>query len=317
MSARLFDAKQVRRAFSRSAASYDAAAQLQHAVEARLLESLDYLDDPALKREAPRRVLDLGCGTGRASVAMQKRWPKAEVVSLDLALPMLRQARTASRRSPAGWLSPLLTAEWLSNPFARAPQQVCADARALPLADGSVDILFSNLCLQWIEDLDGLFAGFRRVLKPHGLLLVSTFGPETLWELRAAFAEADEAPHVSPFIDIAGFGDALVRAGFHQPVLDREEETTHYPDLQSLMRELRAIGATNALASRRHTLTGRARFAAAARAYDAHRDTRGLPATWETISAMAWAPEAGTPLREGDVEVAAIPLSRIPIRRRG
>lgn len=301
MSAPMFDARQVRRAFSRSAASYDAAAQLQHAVEARLLESLDYLDDPALKREAPQRVLDLGCGTGRASRAMQKRWPKAQIVSLDLASPMLEQARTASRRL---------------NPFVRVPQQVCADARALPLADASVDVLFSNLCLQWVEDLDALFAGFRRVLKPHGLLLVSTFGPETLWEMRDAFAQADDAPHVSPFADIAGFGDALVRAGFHQPVLDREEETTRYPDLPALMRELRAIGATNALASRRHTLTGRARFAAAADAYETHRDAHGLPATWEIITAMAWAPEAGTPLREGDVDVASIPLSRIPIRRR-
>ncbi len=307
MSAPLFDAKQVRRAFSRSAASYDAAAQLQHAVEARLLESLDYLDDPALQREPPHRVLDLGCGTGRASIAMQKRWPKAQIVSLDLALPMLRQARGTSARSMG----------WLSNPFARKPAQVCADARALPLAEASVDVLFSNLCVQWVEDLDALFAGFRRVLKPNGLLLVSTFGPETLWELRDAFAHADAAPHVSPFADIAGFGDALVRAGFRQPVLDREEETTHYPDLPALMRELRAIGATNALASRRHTLTGRSRFATAASAYETHRDAQGLPATWETITAMAWAPEAGTPLREGDVDVASIPLSRIPIRRRG
>ena len=307
----LFDKKQVRRAFSRSAASYDAAAQLQHAVEARLLESLDYLDDPALKREPPQRVLDLGCGTGRASIAMQARWPKAQIVSLDLALPMLQQARAASKSAPRS------AAKWLSNPFARVPAQVCADARALPLAESSVDVLFSNLCLQWVEDLDGLFAGFRRVLKPNGLLLVSTFGPETLWEMRDAFAHADAAPHVSPFADIAGFGDALVRAGFRQPVLDREEETTHYPDLPALMRELRAIGATNALASRRQTLTGRARFASAASAYEAHRDARGLPATWETITAMAWAPEAGTPLREGDVDVASIPVSRIPIRRRG
>lgn len=307
MSAPLFDARQVRRAFSRSAASYDAAARLQHAVEARLLESLDYLDDPVLKREAPQRVLDLGCGTGRASIAMQKRWPKAELVSLDLAWPMLRQAREAAKRS----------AGWLSNPFARRPAQVCADARALPLAEASVDVLFSNLCLQWVEDLDALFAGFRRVLKPHGLLLVSTFGPETLWELREAFAHADDAPHVSPFADIAGFGDALVRAGFHQPVLDREEETTHYQDLPALMREQRAIGATNALASRRHTLTGRARFAAAADAYEAHRGAHGLPATWEIITAMAWAPEAGTPIREGGIDVTAVPLSRIPIRRRG
>ena len=306
MSAPLFDAKQVRRAFSRASTSYDAAAQLQHAVEARLLESLDYLDDPALKREVPQRVLDLGCGTGRASLAMQKRWPKAQIVSLDLALPMLQQARNAARQRVG----------WLSNPFAQKPAQVSADARALPLTDASIDVLFSNLCLQWVEDLDGLFAGFRRVLKPHGLLLVSTFGPETLWELREAFAHADAAPHVSPFADIAGFGDALVRAGFQQPVLDREDERTYYPDLPALMREQRAIGATNALATRRHTLTGRARFAAAANAYEVHREARGLPASWEIISAMAWAPEAGTPLREGDVEVASIPLSRIPIRRR-
>lgn len=308
MSGPVFDARHVRRAFSRSAGSYDAAAQLQHVVEARLLESLDYLDDPALQRAPPQRVLDLGCGTGRASVAMQKRWPKAQLLSFDVALPMLQQARLASKRSGG----------WLSNPFARVPQAVCADARALPLAEGSVDVLFSNLCLQWVEDLDAVFAGFRRVLKPNGLLLISSFGPETLWELREAFAQADSAPHVSPFADIAAFGDALVRAGFRQPVLDRELDTTRYEDLPALMRELRAIGATNALASRRHTLTGRARFTAAARVYDTMRGADGLlPASWETISAMAWAPEAGAPLREGDVDVASIPLSRIPIRRRG
>ncbi len=251
-------------------------------------------------------MLDLGSGTGRASRAMQARWPKAEVVSLDLALPMLREGRAAAR--PGGWLA---------NPFARRPLPVCADARALPLADASVDVLFSNLCLQWVEDLDAVLAGFRRVLKPHGLLLFSTFGPATLWELRGAFAQADDVPHVSPFADIAGVGDALVRAGFHQPVLDREDERTHYPDLPTLMRELRAIGATNALASRRHTLTGRTRFRVAAEAYEAHREARGLPASWEILSAMAWAPEAGTPIREGGVDVTAVPLSRIPIRRRG
>lgn len=306
MSHKLFDTRQVRRAFSRAAAGYDAAAQLQRAAEARLLESLDYLDDPGLQRAPPGRVLDLGSGTGRASLAMQKRWPKAQVVSLDLAMPMLRQARMASKRGG-----------WLSNPFARAPQPVCGDARALPLADGAIDVLFSNLCLQWVEDLDGVFAEFRRVLRPDGLLLVSTFGPETLWELRDAFAQADDAPHVSPFVDIAGFGDALVRAGFHQPVLDREEERSHEPDLPALMRGLRAIGATNALSARRASLTGRGRFSAAAQAYEVHRNAHGLPATWEIISAMAWAPAAGTPIRHAGVDVAAVPLARIPIRRRG
>ena len=298
----LYDTRQVRRAFSRAANGYDAAAQLQHAVEARLLEMIDYRDDPALKRKPPNVVVDLGCGPGRAAAAMQKRWPKARVLALDLALPMLRETRASSKRG--------------INPFARRPQPVCADARALPLAENSVDVLFSNLCLQWVEDLDAVFAGFRRVLKPQGMLLLSTFGPDTLWELREAFAQADSAPHVSPFADIAGVGDALMRAGFHQPVLEREVETTAYPDLAALMRELRAIGATNALSARRHTLTGRARFAAAERAYAELRRNDMLPATWETITAMAWAPDAGAPIREGGFDVARFPANAIPVRKR-
>lgn len=290
----LFDRRQVRRAFSRSAASYEGAAALQRQVEQHLLESLDYLDG----RE-PQVVLDVGSGPAHAAAAMKKRWPRAQVLALDLALPMLRQAK-----KQAGW--------W--KPFHR----VCADARALPLAEGSVDVLFSNLCLQWVEDLPAVFAGFRRVLRPGGLLLCSTFGPETLHELRTAFAAADERPHVSPFADIAGFGDALMRAGFRDPVLDRDRYTLTYPDLPALMRELRALGATNALHSRRHTLTGRARFAAAAAAYEPLRMADGrLPSSWDVIHAQAWAPEPGAPIRGGDGDIATVPLSAIPIRRRG
>ncbi len=289
----LFDPRHVRRAFSRAAAGYDAAAALQQEVRARLLESLAYLDDTV-----PRVVLDVGSGTGHAAAAMRKRWPKAQVVALDLALPMLRQAK-----KQAGW--------W--KPFPR----VCADARALPLAEGSVDVVFSNLCLQWVEDLPAVFAGFRRVLRPGGLLLCSSFGLETLGELRASFAQADAAPHVSPFATIARFGDALVAAGFRDPVLDRDLFTLTYPDLPALMHELRAIGATNALATRRRSLTGRARFAAAAAAYEVMRNGEGrLPSTWEVLYAQAWAPAAGAPIREGGHEIAAVPLSQIPIRRR-
>ena len=294
----LFDPRQVRRAFSRASDSYDAAASLQHAVEARLLESLDYLD-----QRVPQVVLDLGCGPGRAAAAMQARWPGAQMIAMDLALPMLRRAAT-----PRDW----------RRPFARRPARVCADARALPLADGCVDVLFSNLCLQWIEDLPAAFAGFRRVLKPGGLLLCSTFGPATLQELRDAFAHADAiAPHVSPFASIAQFGDALMQAGFRDPVLDRDVTVSAYQDVPALMRELRAIGATNALARRRRTLTGRARFRAAAEAYETERGADGsLPASWELITAMAWAPEPGTPIRVGGVDEVRVPASKIRIRQR-
>jgi len=295
----LFDRRHVRRAFSRAATTYDAAAQLQHDVESHLLESLDYLG-----QRVPACVVDLGSGTGGAAAAMQRRWPKASVLALDLAIPMLDEGRRRSR--------------W--HPLRRRVQPLCADARALPLAEASVDVLFSNLCLQWVEDLPAVFAGFRRVLRPGGLLLASTFGPDTLQELRAAFAEAEapdhgDAAHVSPFAGIAQFGDALMAAGFRDPVLDRELRQSQYPDLPALMRELRAIGATNALHARRRTLTGKARLARAASAYPTLPDGL-LPATWETITAMAWAPQPGAPIREDGMEVARFPASGIPVRRR-
>lgn len=288
-----FDPRHVRRAFSRAASSYDAAAALQREVEKRLLESLDYLED-----RQPQVVLDIGSGTGHASAAMKKRWPKAQVIALDLAEPMLREAK-----KQAGW--------W--KPFSR----VCADAQALPLLDKSVDVIYSNLCLQWVDDLPAVFAGFRRALKPGGLLLCSTFGPDTLIELREAFAQADAVPHVSRFAPIAQFGDALMMSGFRDPVLDRDLFTLTYDDLTALMRELQAIGATNARHDRRHTLTGRGRFAAARAAYEPlRRDDGRLPSSWEVIYAHAWAPEAGAPIREHGHDVASVPVSAIPIRRR-
>ncbi|RNF83737.1 malonyl-ACP O-methyltransferase BioC [Montanilutibacter psychrotolerans] len=305
MSPSLFDHRQVRRAFSRAAGHYDDAAALQREVASRLAESLDYLDDPALARPAPAVVLDVGCGPAHASVAMQKRWPKAHVLSLDLALPMLHEAR----RNAGARRQRLFD-------FARRPDMLCADARALPLRDGSVDVLHSNLCLQWVEDLPAVFAGFRRVLKPGGLMVLSTFGPDTLFELRGAFSEADDAPHVSLFPSIGQFGDALIAAGFKDPVLDRDEFTLHHPDLNSLMRELRTLGATNAMSERRRSLTGRARFARAARAYEQLRGERGLPATWEVIYAHAWGPPPGAPIRVGGVDEVHVPLSAIPVRRR-
>ena len=305
----LFDPRQVRRAFSRASASYADAAKLQHEVEARLLESLDFYEEGrAADAKAPAVVVDLGCGPGSAARAMQQRWPKARVLALDLALPMLQ-------RHPVDAGLARILGRIVGQRY-HEPSRICADARALPLADHSVDLLFSNLCLQWVEDLPSVFAGIRRVLKPNGMLVMSTFGPDTLYELRSAFADADAVPHVSPFASIAQVGDALIGSGFRNPVLDRDELVTRYPDLPALMREQRAIGATNALHARRHTLTGKTRFAAAARAYEQFRHRDQLPATWEIVTAVAWAPEHGVPIREHGEDVARFPASGIPVRRR-
>lgn len=296
---RLFDSRQVRRAFGRAAAGYDAASPVQREIESRLLESLDYY---ALRHgdAQPKVILDVACGPARAAHALRARWPKARVIALDAALPMLHAARANTR------------GRWLRE---REIPRLNADLRALPVADGSVDLLFCNLALQWIEDLPAAFAEFRRVLKPGGMLLVSTFGSDTLAELREAFAAADELPHVSPFTAIAPFGDALVAAGFREPVLDRDILVEYKPGFAEILRSLRAMGATNALSARRHALSGRARFAAteAAHPHDAH----GWPMRWEAIYAQAWAPEPGTPMRDGLGEIAQVPIARIPIRRRG
>ncbi|GAB2511479.1 malonyl-ACP O-methyltransferase BioC [Lysobacter humi (ex Lee et al. 2017)] len=305
MSPELFDHRQVGRAFSRAAAHYDEAAALQREVATRLAESLPYYEDPALGARTPGVVVDVGCGTGFGTALLRERWPKAQVIGVDLAPGM---ARAAQRR--VGTKRGLLD-------FSKRPAILQADASALPLRDGSVDVLFSSLCLQWIEDLPAVFAGFRRVLKPEGLLLVSTFGRQTLVELREAFAHADDAPHVSPFIDIAGLGDALVSAGFRDPVLDRDVFHLSEPDLPAIMRGLRGLGATNAMHDRRRALTGRARFARASAAYEAMRTPQGLPVTWDVVYAQAWGPAAGAPIRMGGVDEVRVPVSQIPIRRRG
>jgi malonyl-CoA O-methyltransferase len=159
----------------------------------------------------------------------------------------------------------------------------------LPFAAASFDLVFTSLMLQWVRPLDAAITEIRRVLKPGGLLLASSFGPQTLQELRAAWAAADDAVHVNDFIDMHDFGGALQRAGFTEPVLDVDRHLRHYADAAALMRELKAIGAHNVNASRRRGLTGRQALARMNAAYEAQRTPAGLPATWQVVYAVAWA----------------------------
>ena len=283
------DAEQVRRAFGRAAKTYREHAVLQREVELRLLERLDFVPS------APARVLDIGCGPGRAVAQMRKRWKSAQVIALDLALPMLREVAS-------NWLRPA--------------HRINADARALPFAEASIDVIFSNLALQWIEDLPVLFDEFRRVLRPGGYLAFSTFGPDTLHELRAAWSAVDRAPHVSAFADMPRIGDALMLAGFRDPVLDGEHFTLTYADTPALMRELKAIGATNADSRRRRGLTGREALRGVAEAYETFRADGVLPATYEVIYAHAWSPAAGQPRRGGGADIASFPIERLRGSRR-
>jgi malonyl-CoA O-methyltransferase len=259
------DRRALVRSFSRAAAHYEKSAQLQRRVRQELLERLQYftLD--------PQRVIDIGAGTCQAAQQLRTRFPRAQVLAIDIAEGMLQAVPRA--RWP-----------WRRNGFAR----VCADAQALPLPRHSVDLIYSNLMLQWCDKPDAVFRELARVLKPTGVLLFSTFGPDTLSELRSAWAAADDHSHVSLFADMQQLGDALMRAGLAEPVMDLEHYRLHYPDAHALMRELKQIGARNATRSRTRGLTGRARMQAMLSAYERTRGPQGLPATFEVIFGAAF-----------------------------
>lgn len=260
------DVAQVKRSFDRAARDYDEHAPLQRVVRERLLEKLEMVS------MQPRAVLDAGCGPGGALKPLAKRFRKAGLYALDIAPAMLREAR---RQKP--WFRKLVTVE--------------GDMTRMPLSDDSVDMVFSNLALQWVNDPDAAFREFRRVLRGGGLILFSTFGPDTLKELRAAWSEIDGHTHVNRFLDMHDIGDALVRAGFTEVVMDAEHFTLTYENARGLLRDLKAIGAHNVTAGRPHTLTGRQRFAAFEAAYERFRDGGRLPATYEVVYGTAWLPQ--------------------------
>jgi malonyl-CoA O-methyltransferase len=279
------DLARVRRSFGRSARAYDVAAVLQKRVRDELLERLDVV------RLEPAVVLDLGAGTGHASLALKRRYRSSQVIALDLAEGMLREA---GRRQT----------------LLRRFRRVCGQAAALPLRDASVDLVFSNLMLQWCQDPDAVFGEIRRVLKPGGLCTFTTFGPDTLVELRRAWAAADERTHVNRFIDMHDLGDALVRSGLAEPVMDVERFTLTYAEVRDLMRDLKDIGAHNANAGRPRGLTGKGALARMTASYEAFRRDGRLPATYEVVYGQAWCPVA-PPRRKGLPGEVVVPISRI------
>ena len=283
------DRRQLRRNRDLAASSYDGASMLRREVCGRLLERLD------LVRLNPTGVLDAGCSTGQAAASLARRYRRAGITALDLSPVMLSLAR-----SRQGWL--------------RKFRRICGNLAALPLADNSHDLVVSSLALHWFENLDQVFAEFARVLRPGGLLSFATFGPDTLKELRQAWSAADQHNHVNLFVDMHDVGDALMRAGFADPVLDVEHITVHYRDLPALVADLRNTGESNVTAGRSRGLTGLTRHKTLTKAYEAFRGPGGLPATYEVVYGHAWA-SAPVQRTTPDGETL-VPLTRLGRRRR-
>jgi len=279
------DKQLIRQSFDLAAEHYDDVAVLQREVGQRIVERLELI------KLSPQCILDVGAGTGFVSQALARFYKKSRVLSLDIAPRMLQVARAKNN-----WIDKLKGSQ----------VYICGDAESLPVRDNSVDLIFSNLTLQWCEDLDHTFKEFWRVLKPGGLLMFSTFGPDTLKELRYSWARADENYqnyHVNQFIDMHDIGDALMRAGLADPVMDVEHFTLTYPDVYKLMRELKALGAHNVASSRRHSLTGKSRLNRMISAYEEFRVDNLLPATYEVVYGHAW--------RLSQSHVTHIPLGSI------
>ena len=276
----------IRNSFERAAAHYDEAAFLQQEVARRLDDHLD-----GVKIE-PQRILDAGCGTGFGASLLRARFPRADVIGLDLAQAMLRQALLRQR----GGVWEQLRARLI--PGTPHFQALCGDLEQLPLAHASLDMVWSSLALQWVgggvAGLQASFKGMHRALRPGGLLFFASFGPDTLKELRAASSGLDGYQHVNRFIDMHDVGDALVHAGFSNPVMEMEQITLTYSDLAALLRDLKQIGAHTVLEDRRAGLMGKTAWRRLRDNYERFRQDGRLPASYEVVYGHAWAERART-----------------------
>ena len=261
------DRAAMRAAFEKAAPSYDAAAVLQQEVASRLVERME------LMTMQPLSILDAGSGTGFVSHLLADRYPKAKITAVDLAINMLKQAR--NKRS-------------FKQRWNKRFNYVNAEVENLPFADASVELVISSLTLQWCQDLPKVFSEFRRVLAPGGLLLFSSFGPDTLKELRQSWAAVNDEPHVNEFLDMHDVGDALLQSGFADPVMDMEMLTLTYKDVQSVMRDLKQVGAHNVLQGRSQSITGKNKLKAMIKSYEQFRCNDTIPVSHEVVYGHAW-----------------------------
>ena len=245
----------IRSTFNDAASNYDDNAFLQSEIANRLAEKLKVI---SIK---PQTIIDLGSGTGLLSNKTAEMFPNANLICVDFAQQSL-----------------------LKN---SQNLKVCANAYELPFASNSVDFIVSKLMMQWCPDLKALFNECFRVLKPEGLILFTTFGPDTLKELKRSWSVVDNSAHVNDFIDMHDIGDQMLQSGFQSPIMEMENITLTYEKVLDLMHDLKSIGAQNVV-SRSKALTGKTKFKKMIEMYESYRSDGKLPATYEVIYGHAW-----------------------------
>lgn len=259
------DKRLIGRSFGAAAERYDGLAELQRRVGEKLLSRL------AGMSLGSKRIVDAGSGTGYLATRLIELYPKADLVALDIAEGMLRFAKSRYGESGAGRL-------------------VCGDAEAMPFRDRSIDLVFSNVAIQWCSGLDSVFREIGRVLRPGGVALFSTFGAETLKELRSAWASVDDYSHVNRFGDSAAVRSALREAGFQEIDVAAEVHRLEYGSVYDLMRELKGLGAHNVTLDRPRHLTGKGALRRMIAAYERQSGGSGLDATFEVVYGRARGP---------------------------
>lgn len=283
----------VANAFSKAASRYDSNASLQRAIGNLLLEQVT--DD----QPKAGSVLDLGTGTGYALPGLAKHFPGARLTAVDIAPGMLKQAQQHN---------PNLAVEYIE-----------ADATDLPIPDASIELVFSNLMLQWVDDVPAFFAECHRILKPGGRIYLSTFGSATLIELRQSWGAVDKGTHVNQFIDVRELGNMVHAQGFAPAVLDVDRLQIEFDDFMALCRNLKNLGASNHSRERQATLTGKERFAKVASHYEQFRQNGKLPASYEVLNLFAMKPSeapAGPESQGGEVAHFSLEYMRQKLKER-